>query len=177
MVSVGGRPIYDNIPGAEHAITSDDIFYLKKNPGKTLVIGASYIALETAGFLKGLGNDVSVAIRSIPLRGFDQGLANRIVDYMEHEGVKFYSRYIVSAIAKDEQTGKLTAIIKSNYTQDVVKDEFDTIVYAIGRKASTWRLGLDEIGVNLDEKSGKVIVDSEERSSISNIFSIGDCAY
>lgn len=56
MVATGGRPTYPEIPGAkEHSITSDDVFWLPKSPGRTLVVGASYIALETAGFLHGLG--------------------------------------------------------------------------------------------------------------------------
>lgn len=53
VVATGGRPRYPNIPGAvEHGITSDDIFSLEKEPGKTLVVGAGYIGLECAGFLK-----------------------------------------------------------------------------------------------------------------------------
>lgn len=72
IVAVGGRPSYPGIPGdKEFGITSDDIFSLKKSPGKTLVIGASYVALECAGFLTALGYDTSVMVRSILLRGFD----------------------------------------------------------------------------------------------------------
>lgn len=72
VIAVGGRPSYPNIPGdKEFGITSDDIFSLKKSPGKTLCIGASYIALECAGFLNGLGYKTSVMVRSILLRGFD----------------------------------------------------------------------------------------------------------
>ena len=63
VVSVGGRPKYPDIPGAiEYGITSDDIFSLSHNPGSTLIVGASYIALECAGFLKGLGVDVTVMV-------------------------------------------------------------------------------------------------------------------
>ncbi len=69
----GGRPRYPDIPGAkELGITSDDIFSLKYNPGKTLLVGASYISLETAGFLHGIGIKATVMVRSILLRGFDQ---------------------------------------------------------------------------------------------------------
>lgn len=79
VIAVGGRPLYPGIPGdKEFGITSDDIFSLKKAPGKTLVVGASYIALECAGFLTALGYDTTVMVRSILLRGFDQDMANRI---------------------------------------------------------------------------------------------------
>jgi len=62
---------------------------LKKSPGDTLVIGASYIALECAGFLKGIGCNVTVAVRSILLRGFDRDFAERIGEYMAKKGTKF----------------------------------------------------------------------------------------
>ena len=72
IVAVGGRPSYPGIPGdREFGITSDDLFQLKKAPGKTLVVGASYVALECAGFLTAFGYDTSVMVRSIFLRGFD----------------------------------------------------------------------------------------------------------
>lgn len=76
VIAVGGRPSYPGIPGdKEFGLTSDDIFSLKKAPGKTLVIGASYVALECAGFLTALGYDTTVMVRSILLRGFDQPIA------------------------------------------------------------------------------------------------------
>jgi thioredoxin reductase (NADPH) len=62
---------------------------MKKAPGKTLVIGASYVALECAGFLTAFGYDTTVMVRSILLRGFDQDMANRIGNYMEKHGTKF----------------------------------------------------------------------------------------
>jgi len=72
---------------------SDDIFSLPYAPGKTLFIGASYISLECAGFLHGLGYDTTVMVRSILLRGFDQDMANRVGDYMEQSGIKFLKGY------------------------------------------------------------------------------------
>ena len=83
VIAVGGRPSYPGIPGdKEFGITSDDIFSLKTAPGKTLVIGASYVALECAGFLAALGYDTTVMVRSILLRGFDQSIAEKIGKYM-----------------------------------------------------------------------------------------------
>ena len=75
---VGARPRALNIEGGEFAISSDDLFSLKEPPGRTLVVGASYVALECAGFLTGLGYDTTVMVRSVLLRGFDQGCAERI---------------------------------------------------------------------------------------------------
>ena len=90
IIAVGGRPSYPNIPGdKEFGITSDDLFSLKQAPGKTLVVGASYVALECAGFLTALGYDTTVMVRSILLRGFDQDMANRIATYMENHDTKF----------------------------------------------------------------------------------------
>merc|ERR1719253_1014859 len=87
VVATGGRPKYPDIPGAkEHCITSDDIFSMQKPPGKTLVVGASYVALECAGFIKGVGYETHVMMRSIPLRGFDQQMANHIKTYMIEHG-------------------------------------------------------------------------------------------
>ena len=73
LITVGCRPTYPkDIPDLEKkVITSDDIFFLTKPPGKTLVVGAGYVALECGGFIHGLGCDTTVMVRSILLRGFD----------------------------------------------------------------------------------------------------------
>lgn len=79
IMAVGGRPSYPGIPGdKEFGITSDDLFSMTKPPGKTLVVGASYVALECGGFLTAMGFDTTVMVRSILLRGFDQDMANLI---------------------------------------------------------------------------------------------------
>jgi thioredoxin reductase (NADPH) len=67
---------------------SDDLFSLPYCPGKTLTVGASYVSLECAGFLHGLGLDVTVMVRSIFLRGFDQQMAELVGDYMRNQGIK-----------------------------------------------------------------------------------------
>jgi thioredoxin reductase (NADPH) len=90
LVATGGRPKYPGIPGdREFGITSDDFFSLPTPPGRTLVVGASYVALECAGFVRGLGYDTTVMVRSILLRGFDQQLATMIGQYMECHGIKY----------------------------------------------------------------------------------------
>ena len=83
LVAVGGRPTNLDCEGGELAISSDDIFSLEKSPGKTLCVGASYISLECAGFLNGLGLDTTVAVRSILLRGFDREIAEKVSERSE----------------------------------------------------------------------------------------------
>lgn len=80
IIATGGRPAVLPLPGWQLAITSDDLFWRKQSPGKTLVIGAGYIALETAGFLHHLGLDTTVMVRGDVLRGMDQQAANQVSD-------------------------------------------------------------------------------------------------
>lgn len=115
LVAVGGRPTYpDDVEGAaEYGISSDDLFSLQKEPGKTLFVGASYIALECAGFLTGLGREAVVMVRSILLRGFDQDMANQIGIYMEKHGTRFLNRCTPSKIEKTEE-GRLRVTYKNH---------------------------------------------------------------
>lgn len=79
VLAMGGRPAYPAIPGAaEYGVTSDDLFSLDRDPGAVVVVGASYVALECAGFLVETGRRVTVLMRSIPLRGFDQQMAELV---------------------------------------------------------------------------------------------------
>ncbi|PIK36474.1 putative thioredoxin reductase 1, cytoplasmic, partial [Apostichopus japonicus] len=95
LLATGMRPRYPDIPGVkEFAITSDDLFSLRYCPGKTLTIGASYVSLECAGFLTGMGLDVTVMVRSILLRGFDQQMADMIGTYMEKHGTHFLRKCV-----------------------------------------------------------------------------------
>ena len=78
---------------------SDDLFSLDHNPGKTLCVGASYVSLECAGFLKSIGCDVTVMVRSIYLRGFDQQMAGMVGNYMERCGVKFVRSCVPTSVS------------------------------------------------------------------------------
>jgi pyruvate/2-oxoglutarate dehydrogenase complex dihydrolipoamide dehydrogenase (E3) component len=114
LIATGGRPTTPDVKGGiEHAISSDDIFWLKKSPGKTLVVGASYIALECGGFMNGLGLDVTIMVRSILLRGFDQQIANKIGDYMKKSGVKFINKAVPLEITLNSEGRKVV-----RYEQD-----------------------------------------------------------
>jgi len=181
VVAVGGRPRNLNIPGAEHTISSDDIFSLEKSPGKTLCIGASYISLECAGFLAGFGLDTTVMVRSILLRGFDQEMANMVGKGLEHHKVKFLRTTTPKKIEKlDNGKLKVTYVTKGEDEKEPEEssDVFDTVLVAIGRTADTKNLNLPSAGVKVDPKSLKVLggnYGSAETSTCKTVHAIGDC--
>nr|DBA30998.1 TPA: hypothetical protein GDO54_006913 [Pyxicephalus adspersus] len=176
LIATGERPRYLDIPGAqEYCITSDDLFSLAYCPGKTLVVGASYVALECAGFLAGLGLDVTVMVRSILLRGFDQDVASKIGEHMEEHGVKFIKECVPTKVEQIEAgaPGKLKVTSQSADGTEIV-EEYNTVLLAIGRDACTRKIGLDIPGVKINEKTGKIPVNDEEQTSVPYIYAIGD---
>ncbi|CAG9819279.1 unnamed protein product [Phaedon cochleariae] len=175
LIAVGGRPRYPNIPGAlEYGISSDDIFSLPHAPGKTLVVGAGYIGLECAGFLNGLGYDATVMIRSIVLRGFDQQMANIVKAEMQDKGVKFLMQCVPTAIEKLAD-GKLKASWQ-NAQNETFSDTFDTVLFAVGRRALTAELQLDKAGVKV-AGDGEKIDAVNEQSNVPHIYAVGDVLY
>ena len=172
LIAVGGRPTPLPCEGGNLAIDSDDIFTLDHDPGKTLVIGASYVALECAGFLTGTGHDTTVMVRSIFLRGFDQSIANMIAANMEAHGTKFIKPATPSKIERQED-GKL----KVTWTQDGAEhsDVFDTVLAAVGRRADTAGLNLDAVGVTV-ERNGKIPCVNEQ-TNVSHVYACGDVLY
>ncbi|OQR94644.1 thioredoxin reductase 1 [Thraustotheca clavata] len=167
IIAVGGRPKQLDCPGGELAITSDDIFSREQAPGKTLVVGASYVALECAGFLKGQGFDVTVMVRSILLRGFDTDMAARIGTYMEEEsGIAFIKGSVPTSI---EQLPNGQLKVTHSHGEDV----YDTVLNATGRYPDVKGLNLQSAGVALNPKSGRIQV-SNEQTSVPHIYAIGD---
>ncbi|XP_071584703.1 thioredoxin reductase 1, cytoplasmic isoform X3 [Heliangelus exortis] len=177
LIATGERPRYLGIPGdKEYCISSDDLFSLPYCPGKTLVVGASYVALECAGFLAGLGLHVTVMVRSILLRGFDQDIANRIGEYMEEHGVTFIREFVPIEVKQvaEGTPGILKVIAKSTKENKIIEGEYNTVLLAIGRDACTRKIGLDKVGVKINEKTGKIPVSDQEQTNVPYIYAVGD---
>ena len=173
LIAVGGRPtIPTEIPGAlEHAITSDDIFWRQTTPGKTLCVGGSYISLECAGFLTGLGYEVTVAARSILLRGFDRQCASKIGELMESLGTQILLDTSPLQISK-LPSGELEVVLRNNITGTESKDIYNTVLFATGRTPDVKGLNLAAAGVTVAQ-SGKIPV-VNECTNVPNIFAVGD---
>ncbi|XP_028904882.1 thioredoxin reductase 2, mitochondrial isoform X2 [Ornithorhynchus anatinus] len=177
VIATGGRPRYPaHIRGAvEHGITSDDLFWLKESPGKTLVVGASYVSLECAGFLTGIGLDTTVMIRSIPLRGFDQQMSLLVKESMASLGTRFLEQCTPTDVEKLPDA-RLRVTWTDGRSGGRGTDDFDTVLWAVGRAPETKALNLREVGVELNPSSRKIIVDAGETTSLPHVYAIGDVA-
>jgi len=174
LIAVGGRPTIPSIPGAlECAITSDDIFSMRKPPGRVLVVGASYIALECAGFLTELGYPTTVAVRSILLRGFDRQCAEKIGENMAACGTRFMYRCQPQSMEKKDT--RISVVLKYDDQEETFTEEFDTVVYAVGRTADTMGLDLGAAGVTA-ESNGKLVCEGEA-TNVPSVFAVGDVLY
>jgi pyruvate/2-oxoglutarate dehydrogenase complex dihydrolipoamide dehydrogenase (E3) component len=101
LIATGTRPTYLPIEGSQYAISSDDIFSLKKTPGKTLVVGGGYVAVEIAGFLKGLGFDVTLMTRGDYLRSFDKDMVNHVMNDLKQRKVDIRETSLPKKIVKN----------------------------------------------------------------------------
>lgn len=173
LIAVGGRPQYLDVPGSkECCISSDDLFWRTKPPGKTLVVGAGYIAMECSGFIRGMGHETSMMVRSTPLRNFDQDMIGRVVEVMTDLGINFLMKTAPTKFEKLDD-GRVKVYWQQVETKEEFSDTFDTVLQAIGRHADTNQLNLDAVGVKY--KDGKIVIDRKTmQTSAESIYAIGD---
>ena len=167
LVATGGWPSVPDFPGKEHAITSNEAFFLEKLPERVVVVGGGYIAVEFAGIFNGLGSQVTQLYRGPQfLRGFDDDVRMFLADEMRKKGVDLQFN---ANIARIEQNGDVLLA----ELEDGGKIEADLIMYATGRAPNARGIGLEEAGVGLNGK-GAVIVDDYFKTSVDSIYAIGD---
>jgi glutathione reductase (NADPH) len=177
VIAAGGHPkIPDNIPGAEHGITSDGFFELPTQPKDVAVVGAGYIGVELSGMFHGLGSNTHLFIRGeTVLRAFDPIIQHTVTDTYVRHGIHVHKLFkFPSGIEKlDNGRIKITFTDADHPTPTSV--EVDTLVWTIGRAPLSSSLNVEVPGVKLDDK-GKVVVDEYQNSSVANIYSLGDLA-
>lgn len=111
-------------------------------------------------------------MRSVPLRGFDQQMAEKACEWMESHGTKFIRGCVPTAVEKKED-GTFSVSYKNSSTGETTAIVVDTVLFATGRKPETTAVNVAAAGVQLSP-SGRVIVDPFERSSVPHIYAIGD---
>uniref|UniRef100_A0A8C9TRP9 Thioredoxin reductase 1, cytoplasmic n=2 Tax=Scleropages formosus TaxID=113540 RepID=A0A8C9TRP9_SCLFO len=115
-------------------------------------------------------------VRSILLRGFDQKIAERIEEHMVNQRISFLRPFVLTKVEKIQEgsPGKLRVTALSSDGKETFEGEFNTVLLAIGREACTRNIGLDHVGVKYNPRTGKVLVDEEDRTNVGHIFAIGD---
>jgi len=167
MIATGGWPTLLDIPGKELAITSNEALDLKTLPKRVVVMGGGYISVEFAGIFAGAGVKVDVVIRADRiLRGFDGEVRSHLQDEMTARGIAFHTGSPPVAI---ERAG---AAYRVRLASGAVI-ETDLVLMATGRAPNTKGLGLERVGVAVDAK-GAVKVDDWQRTSVPNIYAVGD---
>ena len=168
LIATGSWPELPQVPGIEHAITSNECFHLDRLPERVVVVGGGYIALEFAGIFNGLGSETTVLYRGEQvLRGFDSDVRNFLADELTKKGIRIRCKTEVSRIERTA-SGLLLSLTDGSTLA------CDKVLYATGRRPLTRQMGLEEVGVALDE-SGAVQVNASSQSSVPNIYAVGDC--
>ncbi|MBK5910227.1 glutathione-disulfide reductase [Rhodothalassium salexigens] len=167
LIAVGGRPNLPDLPGIEHAITSNEAFHLRDFPNRVLVCGGGYIAVEFAGIFNGLGAQTTLAYRKDKiLRGFDEDLRDRLTRIMTAQGVDIRTHAVVERIDKSADGLDVTL-------SDGTSLQVDQVMFAIGRQPHVAGLGLDRAGVATAE-TGAIEVDDYSQTNVDNIYAVGD---
>ncbi len=167
LVAVGGKPFTPDVPGAEHTITSNEVFLWDQLPKSILIVGGGFIASEFACILHGLGVKVTQMYRGTEiLRGFDAESVGVVADAMRERGIDLRVKTDVKSITKTD-AGLVVA------ATDGTNDTFETVMYATGRVPNTDGLGLENAGITLG-KRGVVEVDEYSQTSVPSIYAVGD---
>ena len=170
LIAVGGRPELPDLPGIEHAITSDDALEgMLARPESFVVVGGGYIGLEQASIFAGLGVPTTLVIRrDLPLRGFDDDLRRVVAEEIVKRGVDLRTETVVTAIRRDTDG----VVVETDRGPTAA----GAVLYATGRtiRSNTADLGLEALGV-ATTGAGAVRVDEAYRSSVSGIYAVGDC--
>ena len=167
LVATGGWPSVPDFPGKEHAITSNEAFFLEDLPERVIIVGGGYIAVEFAGILHGYGAHVTQLYRGeMFLRGFDADLRTHLAGEMKKQGVDLRFNANIASLEKTDRG--LTATLENGDTLDS-----DVVMYATGRVPNTRNIGLEALGVEM-KRDGSIVVDDHFQTSVSNIYALGD---
>jgi len=168
LVATGARPQVPACPGHELGITSNEAFHLDAIPRRILIAGAGYIANEFAGIFHQFGSKVTLVNRTDQLlRGYDESLRDRLLQISIMKGIDFRFHADLQGIEKTAE-GCLRVSMTGH---DPI--EVDCVLFATGRVPNVEGLGLEDVGVELDDKNA-IRVDDYSQSSVGNIYAIGD---
>ena len=168
LIATGARPLMPDLPGIEHAISSNETFHLENLPKRIIIAGGGYIANEFAGIFHQFGSHVTLVNRSdVILRGYDQQIVDRLLQISIRKGIDFKFNATIEAIEKREN-GSLH--VRMTGCDDIETDE---VLFAVGRRPNVEELGCESTGVELGDHC-QIKVGDDNRTSVASIFAVGD---
>ena len=168
VIATGSYAFVPNVPGSELGGTSDDVFAWEELPESVSIIGAGYIAVELAGVLHALGVKTDLFVRKGgPLRGFDQGIVEVLVEEMKKNGQPLHTHKVPQKLEKLDN-GDIQIHFEDGTTHTSQK-----VIWAVGRKANVQQLKLEAAGVELTER-GFIQVDEYQNTTTPGIYALGD---
>ena len=172
LIATGGAPNHGAmIPGIEHVISSNEAFHLTELPKRIVIQGGGYIALEFAGIFAGFGSDVTVIYRGDNiLRGFDEDVRTHLRSEMEKQGITILTGCTVGKI--DKHRHEFTSHLSNG--SSIASEK---VMFAIGRHPNVADLGLEKAGVAINPSNGGIAVDHSSKTSVPNIYAIGDVTH
>lgn len=171
LLATGGQPQKVDGPGAEWALTSDDMFDLDPFPRRLVVVGGGYIACEFASIFNGLGAQVTLVHRGPRLlRGFDHEVADFVTVEMRKKGITVH---LQSTIAEAQRQDGVQTLRLKQATGDAAVIEADAVLHATGRIPRTRGLGLEALGITLNA-NGTVPVDAHFQTVAPSVHALGD---
>ncbi|MBV8145372.1 MAG: glutathione-disulfide reductase [Gammaproteobacteria bacterium] len=171
IIATGSRPRLPLIDGAELGISSDGFFELTHQPRRVAVVGSSYIAIELASILAGLGSETALVMRGdTALKAFDDMLGEMALAILREEGVEVIERAITSGLRRGAH-----GALELDAHDGRKLGPFDCVLWAIGRGAAIEGLALERAGVGLDVQ-GFICNDTYQVSNVPGIYAIGDVA-
>jgi|TARA_R110002049_G_scaffold79944_3_gene203435 glutathione reductase (NADPH) len=172
VIATGSWPFIPDFIGKEHAISSNELFYLPYLPSEAIVVGGGYIAVEMAGILNGLGVKTTLVYRGdMFLRGFDEEIRQFVKEEMIKKGVVLKFNDNISSI-KHIQEPERDLVYQVNYESGEVV-ESGMVLYATGRVPHTQDLGLENINIDTN-KRGEIVVNQSFQSSEKSVYALGD---
>jgi glutathione reductase (NADPH) len=169
VIAPGSQPVVPNLPGAELGITSDGFFQLETLPQRVGIVGSGYIAVEIAGVLNALGSEVTLFLRKEHLlRSFDAMLREGLMEEMINAGVNIMPLTQIARIEKNSSDRLSLYCLEGQ-----LLDDFDEVIWAIGREPNTAQLALEKAGIETDAR-GFVPVDAFQNTNVPGIYAVGD---
>ncbi|MGB3293019.1 MAG: glutathione-disulfide reductase [Phormidesmis sp.] len=170
LIAVGGKPVKPDIPGIEHAITSDGMFELTEQPKRMVILGGGYIGCEFACVMNGLGTEVTQVIRKEQiLNGFDEDVRNELHEALVKQGIKIFTNAEIVGIEKTDDGVNVT--INDGEQRVIVADAVS--LAATGRQPKLENLGLENTAV--ETHKGAIAADKYSQTAEPSIYAIGDC--